>query len=476
LKLAAAAAAGQTRAAAVAACVQQARGLDIHPVAVIIARVTWLLALGPAIEQRVEELHVPVYLGDAMQWNLRQVGDARDVIVSVPDESPLHVPAGFAEDQARFDYGLRALAQGLQEGASPAQVDRSLLRIDGVAAPDASAMVDTFLRLRELYDAGRNGIWPFVLRNLNLTRPLWLSRPERRADVLLGNPPWVAYRHLSAEMKPRLRVASQQMNLWVGGVLTTQQDLCALFWARGAERYLKQGGTSAFVLPYAALNRPAFGGLRRGNFGSVQVRIVEAWDVARVRPIFGRTAIGTTSACVLFGRREPTGSLPAQVERFIGALPRRDATEAQADAALQRGHEPWPAVTTLEGASPYRARFRQRATIVPRRFFLVEREAAGQRVRPSHAQGATLFVLVQPLPSRLRFGGMLFTAVLSVTLEGQPTPIPNPNPLKPVLFTAVLPITVLPADTWMPDALPVTVLPRTIPSAIIPVPARMLVT
>jgi hypothetical protein len=76
-KLAAGGAAGLTRAAAVAACVQQVRGLDVHPVAVIIARVTWLLALGPAIEERIGELHVPVYLGDAMQWNLRQIGDAR---------------------------------------------------------------------------------------------------------------------------------------------------------------------------------------------------------------------------------------------------------------------------------------------------------------------------------------------------------------------------------------------------------------
>jgi N-6 DNA Methylase len=71
-KLAAANAAGLSPAAAVGLCVDQVRGLDVHPVAVIIARVTWLLALGPAIEQRRGELHVPVFLGDAMQWNLRQ--------------------------------------------------------------------------------------------------------------------------------------------------------------------------------------------------------------------------------------------------------------------------------------------------------------------------------------------------------------------------------------------------------------------
>lgn len=119
-------------------------------------------------------------------------------------------------------------------------------------------MADTYGRLRELYETGRNGIWPFVLRNL--MRPLWLSRPEQRADVLLGNPPWIAYRHLSAEMKPRLRSACRQMNLWVGGVLATQQDMFALFWARGAERYLRPGGQS----PSCCLMRPSTARLSLG--------------------------------------------------------------------------------------------------------------------------------------------------------------------------------------------------------------------
>lgn len=376
LKLAAAQTAGIGRAAAVSLCVEGVRGLDVHPVAVIIARVTWLLALGPAIAERRGELHVPVYLGDAMQWNLRQIGASRDVIVPVPDEAPLHVPAAFAEDQARFDSGIQALTQGLQGNAAPVQVERALRRIEGVTAADAAALADTFRRLQDLYRTGRNGIWPFVLRNL--MRPLWLSRPEQQADVLIGNPPWIAHRHLSAEMQPRLREASMAMNLWVGGVLATQQDMSALFWARGAERYLKEGGAIAFVLPYAALNRPAFGGLRRGDFASVQVRIVEAWDLARVRPIFGRTAIGTTATAVLFGRRAPAGPLPAEVTRFAGHLSRRNAGEVEADRELSRTREPWPPVTTLAGASPYRARFKQGATIVPRRFFLIEREPASR--------------------------------------------------------------------------------------------------
>ncbi|MCC7276561.1 MAG: N-6 DNA methylase [Alphaproteobacteria bacterium] len=362
--------AGWEAARTVRAAEAQVRGLDIHPVAIIIARVTWLLALGEAIRDRDGPLHVPVYLGDAMQWNLSETVDVREVMVPVPGEEPLHVPAGFAEDRAKFDPGLHELAEGLETEAPPDQVERALARIPGVTQQDAAALAATFARLVGLKRDGRNGIWPFILRNL--IRPIWLSRPDQRADVLLGNPPWVAYRHLSAEMKPRMRDACRRMNLWVGGVLATQQDLSALFWARGAERYLRPGGAIAFVLPYAALNRSAFAGLRAGEYQTASVRITGAWSLELVRPLF------PTSACVLFGRREVPGPLPRQVERFTGTLPERDAGEAPADRALIRETADWPLMAGRQGASVYRDRFRNGASIWPRRFFLVEREIAGR--------------------------------------------------------------------------------------------------
>ena len=367
--LAAARAAGWGSARAVHAAAAQVRGLDVHPVAVIIARVTWLLALGDTVRQREDALHVPVYLGDAMQWNLSQIGDLREVMLPVPGEGPLHVPAGIAEDHAKFDPALRELAEGLDTDAAPEQVERALVRIEGVAAADAAVLAATFGRLRSLKQAGRNGIWPFILRNL--IRPVWLSRPDQRADVVIGNPPWVAYRHLNAEMKARLRDACQAMNLWIGGVLATQQDLSALFWARSIERYLKPGGIIAFVLPYAALNRPAFAGLRRGSYGGASARIDAGWSLASIREIF------PNSACVLIGRRDTPGPLPPHVSQFSGTV-RRDAREDEANRALRRELVPWPPIATLEGASPYRARFKQGATIVPRRFFLAELERAGR--------------------------------------------------------------------------------------------------
>ena len=59
--------------------------------------------------------------------------------------------------------------------------------------------------------------------------------------------------------------------------------------------------------------------------------------------------------------------------------------------------------------------------------------AEGHRV---HVQGASLFLLLQPVPCSKRLTMLLPVAVLSVTLEGQPTTIPLSE------FVTVLPITV----------------------------------
>jgi hypothetical protein len=355
---------------AVEKCGALVQGMDIHPVAVIFARVTWLLALGPAIASRKGVISVPVYLGDSLQWNVVDLNAEQEIRVAVPNARPLTIPGGFAEEQTRFEPALQALTDGLMGKEDAATVYRVLEKIDGVTPGDAKTLSETYAHLKSLYDEGRDGIWPYVMRNLQ--RPLWLSKPKQRADVVIGNPPWVAFRFMSAEIKAKVKDACQRRNLWVGGVLATQQDLCALFMARSVELYLKPGGKIGFVLPYAVLNRPAYAGLRTGDFASASLDITEAWSFdEKVQPLF------PVPASVLIGNRRKAGTLPANVTRYAGVLNRRDATEEEADKTLVARQDVWPPITTLKGASPYRARFKQGATIVPRRFFLVERAKVG---------------------------------------------------------------------------------------------------
>jgi SAM-dependent methyltransferase len=369
--------AGLPPAEIVATCADRVFGIDVHPVAVALARVTWLLALGDLVRDRPPTLSVPVYMGDSMQWNLRPLGASAEVLVDVPpNDPPLRIPAGVASDQQLFERALDELNRGLDTLAEP-EVFRDAIVRAGATQEDAALLARTFAQLKQLYLDGRNHIWTFVLRNL--LRPVWLSHPDNRADVLIGNPPWIVYRHLSAQMKERLREALQSYNLWVGGSLATHQDMFALFWARGAERYLREGGTLALVVPYAALNAPVFAAMRDGSMERVQVAITGGWGLERVWPIFGaQSGSSTTSTCVLFGERDRRAAPPAEIDRWVGVLPRRDASEAEAAETLQHVRAAWPRARTLISASPYRRRFRQGATLTPRRFFLVEHAVAGR--------------------------------------------------------------------------------------------------
>lgn len=361
----------------VTACADRVFGIDVHPVAVALARVTWLLALGDLVQDRPPTLTVPVFMGDSMQWSLRPLGASAEVLVDVPpNDPPLRIPAGLASDHNLFERALDELNRGLDTLAEPEAVRDAIARA-GATPDDAALLGRTFAQLKQLFLDGRNHIWTFILRNL--LRPVWLSHPDHRADVLIGNPPWIVYRHLSADMKDRLREALQSYGLWVGGSLATHQDMFALFWARGAERYLREGGTLALVLPYAALNAPVFAGLRDGNMRQVQVAITGGWGLERVWPIFGaQSGSSTTSTCVLFGQRDRTGPLPAEIDRWVGVLPRRDASQAEAAEVLEHVRAAWPRARTLISASPYRRRFRQGASLSPRRFFLVEHAVAGR--------------------------------------------------------------------------------------------------
>jgi N-6 DNA methylase len=92
-------------------------GLDIHPVAVIIARVTYLLALGRALVTRKGHVAIPVYLGDALQLNVRGMFMGEELVVIVPEKGngggggprDLHFPKSVCEFPDLFDEVLEAM-------------------------------------------------------------------------------------------------------------------------------------------------------------------------------------------------------------------------------------------------------------------------------------------------------------------------------------------------------------------------------
>ena len=104
-------------------------GIDVHPVAVHLARAAWVLAAQPAIQAAVEagfaaNVTVPIYLGDSLQLRFR-AGDMfaqHNVTVQVDDDvntPSLVFPVSLVEQAETFDALMSDVAEAIEKGDDP---------------------------------------------------------------------------------------------------------------------------------------------------------------------------------------------------------------------------------------------------------------------------------------------------------------------------------------------------------------------
>lgn len=378
---------------AVALAIEKIAGIDVHPVAIIFARVTYLLALMPALQRgRPPTITVPVYLGDALQWNAREFMTLKDLEIVVPakgeagkgklpekDEEKraiLRFPISLASEPGRFDATLNEMLSLAGRNEPTSALDGWLGRHGVAEGSDAQMLKETYEALRTLQKEGRNHIWGYVARNLS--RPVWLASDAQKADVVIGNPPWLDYRAMNVPTQIRFKAEMRATGLWEGRVHGAAFDLSTYFFARAVHLYMRKSGRIAFVMPYAALTRKSYKPFLRGRFKvggyvEAQAKFTEVWAFpSDVQPLF------PVPSAVLFAVREASSQpLPAMVKTYSGQLLRRDAHANEANKALKETIEPWPA-DDKETGSPYRDKFHAGAKLDPRRLILVEKVQTGR--------------------------------------------------------------------------------------------------
>ena len=215
-------------------------------------------------------------------------------------------------------------------------------------------------------------VWTYVARNLS--RPLALSFGAGWANVVVGNPPWVAFRHMSADLQKRFRDLAKGERVYVGGKFATQNDLARC--SRCAPP------PSICARPDASLSCAA----RRADARAV--RESPRRLVLRARDRLGRSldhgrqraAAFLVPSCVASGAGAPCPKpCRTRSRAYSGHLP----------SAMRRKRWPMNALTVTKtrpsrpkacsrGGSAYRRSFRQGATLVPRMLCLVERKSAGR--------------------------------------------------------------------------------------------------
>jgi Trypsin-like peptidase domain/Eco57I restriction-modification methylase len=371
-------------------------GFDVHPVAVTLARVTYLLAIGMDRLKERAQFAVPVYLCDSLRWgqhedlysykglSVRTTLEHADLLYD-PEftgetdfRERLKFPDEVLADAGKFDGLVRELADKATDTDKRRRATLAATFQRFGVPEDSRAMIgQSFRNMCDLHDYERDHIWGYYVRNL--ARPVWMARPDNRVDVLVGNPPWLSYRDMTKVQTDSFANMSRMRNLWSGASLATSNNLAALFVARSIELYLQPEGCFGFVMPGGTLALKHYERFRRGQYShkteQVTVAFDTPWDLDRIKPPFFRLPVAA-----VFGRR--TSSSAAR--REMGTT-REEWSGYFAETKTASLAEATPHITrkmlerrTARQPSPYMGRFFQGAAVVPQVLFLVDDEATGR--------------------------------------------------------------------------------------------------
>lgn len=368
-------------------------GIDIHPLAVIVAKTNYLLALGDLLKKRKGPLVIPIYLADSIKIPVlngqRQLALLHETGENLPVkllDKEAYIPNSLFSDRNFYDQVIEEVLVYSQSCATKKEgcslenftefVTHHLPQIkDSEAIKTLFRLADV---LKELIEEDRDTIWSFVLKNIY--KPIFL---QKEFDLIVGNPPWLSYRYIERGGYQDF-IKEQVKDYWLlqGGqaALITHLELATLFFVKALDLYLKPEGKIAFVMPRSVFTADHHHYFRGANL-RVQFGFEEVWDLEGVTPLFN------VPSCVVFGKKGVKTDYPLECGVFRGRLDGKNEKLINAEEKLQiesrklefrkKGERSYWTTSgeelVLAGKpSSYKKDFRQGATIVPRSFWFVE--------------------------------------------------------------------------------------------------------
>ncbi|HOU95571.1 MAG TPA: N-6 DNA methylase [Bacteroidales bacterium] len=360
-------------------------GMDIHPLAVIVSKTNYLLALGDLLIKRKGRISIPVYLSDAIRLPEKWMKtEGADYQISIYNKIA-YLPEKLLEDFTLYDKSIDAAREFAIQNIGKKSTESQFINFIKNQYPDlmsdtniAKALFHIAETLRDFIEQDQDTIWAFILKNIY--KPLFL---KDKFDFVIGNPPWLSFRYADPEYQKFLKeqITKNYKLLSGRGELITHLELATLFLLRTADLYLKNNGTISFVLPRSIFTADQHDALRQGIFKGVNLIFREIWDLESTKPLFN------VPSCVLIAQKHPFTKVtyPIPGQKLSGKLENRNASLDEAENSLltksvefylhKRGKRSFWATEKQTGKgkeSYYKKQFFQGATIVPRCFWFVE--------------------------------------------------------------------------------------------------------
>ena len=244
--------------------VRMIHGIDIHPVAVAMAKANVLRALP---DRPSEPLRI--YQGDSLQIarstevDERLDEEGRVFIITSRNNQKMRFPLEFVMSD-EFDANMRRLARAAVQGNPfPPGLDA------GLAPVRAAILRTTFDVLTRVCREEGNDVWAWYTIN-----QAGIHKLIGQISRIVANPPWVRLSNIQDRpRKDGVEWLARKLHLWVGGKNATGFNIAALFVEQCTKIYGAGSLVSGWVLPDAAM--------RGGNWtGYVKVaRPDVVWDL-----------------------------------------------------------------------------------------------------------------------------------------------------------------------------------------------------
>ncbi|MBI4288259.1 MAG: N-6 DNA methylase [Chloroflexi bacterium] len=433
----------------------QVVGMDVHPVAVTIARTNYLLALGDLLQSLPEPISLPVYLADSLRppklTELLHGNGETIYAVEVDKNVSFSVPASAGPHLDELVEAMR----GFLDTPLPQALSAYQKRI-GELQPQIGdharqALVDNLQTLLKLYAEGKDTVWLFILKNM--PRPRFMAQGF---DLLAGNPPWLSLRYIadsgySKEVK--------NLVLWEYHILGpkkahlfTHIDLAPLFFVQASFLYLKKGGHVAFVMPRGVLSADQYSDFTSFEFigqQAVRFALEQVVDLAPAPKEREVTPLFRQAACVLMAEKGGQTKWPVPAVEMEGKLTAKNLKWPDAQKQLKltavklnrvdgrlltegKRHRP-------QGKSYYYDKVFEGATLVPRNLFFVRAAAQpGPLSAPNLVTDEEEARLAKPPWRDIRMKGAIEAPFIFATLLGGDILPFGHAPQRPVVLPLIV--------------------------------------
>lgn len=293
-------------------------GFDLNPLAVLTTKASIVVFLSGRFDGS-DPVLLPVFLADAINTADPAGGVFTHSILTEKGERTFAIPESLAQSIDFYpvmDQLRMCIDAGMNENDILSALESNSPAVHGLDSGMTGIFSKTIKDLVDLHRNHWNGIWCLIL----------FDRIEagcvKDIDLVAGNPPWVKWSNLPRTYAEFIKPICDRMDIfsedvWVGGI---QSDISTVVTQHALERFVRKGGSLAFLITGTIFKNESSQGFRRWNLRSetqdepMTVETVE--DYAQLRPFEG---VANWPTLLLIRRNGRPTEYPVKYRRYAAA-------------------------------------------------------------------------------------------------------------------------------------------------------------